>query len=92
MSAVKAIASSPAALLLLAGPAGAVTVKNTRGKEITNGINYGSQGKVAKVPAGKSLSLDCKEGCGVTGPWSFSWMAKGSDTFTTNGKDLVDVG
>lgn len=45
MSAVKAIASTPAALLLLAGPAGAVTVKNTSGKEITIGINYGSQGR-----------------------------------------------
>ncbi len=75
-----------------------MTVKNTSGKEITIGINYGCQAKVAKVPAGnkvpagKSLSFDCKEGCGVTGPWSFLWMAKGSDTFTTNGKDLVDVG
>ncbi len=92
MSAVKTMASSAAALLLLVGPAAAVTVKNTSSKEVTIGIDYGSQAKVAKVPAGKSLSFDCNEGCGVTGPWSFSWMAKGNDTFTPNGKDLIDVG
>ena len=64
MSAVKAIASSPAALLLLAGPAGAVTVKNTSGKEITIGINYGSQAKVAKVLRASRWASTVKRGAG----------------------------
>jgi hypothetical protein len=89
MSPTKTLASSAVALLLVAGPAAAVTVKNTSGKEISIGVDYGSKEQVKKIGAGQSTSFDCKDDCGVTGPWGFSWMAKGSDTMSTNGKSLV---
>jgi len=78
-----------AALLLIAGPAAAVTVKNTSNAEITVGVDWGSKEKVETVPAGKSVTFECKEGCGVSGPWSFFWMASGDDEITTDGKSLV---
>jgi mevalonate pyrophosphate decarboxylase len=81
-----------AALALLAGPAAAVTVKNTSKAEVSIGIDWGNKEKAEKIPAGKSVSFECKDGCGVTGPWAFSWMAKGDDTITTDGKSLVTVG
>jgi len=89
MSALRTLTSSAVALLVLAGPAAAVTVKNTSGKQISIGIDYGSKEQVKKVGAGQSATFDCKNGCGVTGPWGFSWMTKGSDTISTNGKSLV---
>lgn len=91
MSLFKTLTSSAATLALLAGPAAAVTVKNTSAKEVSIGIDYGNKEEVKKIPAGKSVTFACKDGCGVTGPWSFSWMAKGDDTFNTDGKSLVTV-
>jgi len=89
MSAFKTLTSSAVALLLLAGPAAAVTVKNTSGKQISIGIDYGPKEQVKKVAAGQSATFDCNQGCGVSGPWGYSWMAKGSDTMSTNGMSLV---
>jgi hypothetical protein len=89
MSAFKTLASSAAALLLLAGPAAAVTVNNNASKEISIGVDYGNKQEVKKVPAGKSVTFECKDDCGVTGPWGFSWMAKGDQTIATNGKSLI---
>jgi len=80
-----------AALFLVTAPAGAATVKNTSDGEITIGIDYGNTEKVEQVPAGKSVKLDCKEGCGVTGPWGFSWMVAEGDTVSTDGSSLVTV-
>ncbi|MFZ1988144.1 MAG: hypothetical protein WAW96_00090, partial [Alphaproteobacteria bacterium] len=81
--------SAITAFLLIAGPAAAVTVKNTSSAEISIGVDWGSKEKVETIPAGKSVSFECKDGCGVSGPWSFSWMAKGDDTITTDGTSLV---
>jgi hypothetical protein len=89
MSIIKTLTSSAVALLILAGPAAAVTVKNTSGKEISIGIDHGAKEQVEKIAAGKSATFDCKDDCGVTGPWGFSWMASGDDTMSTNGKRLV---
>ncbi len=89
MSAFKTLTSSAVALLLLAGPAAAVTVKNTSGKQISIGVDYGAKSQVKKVAAGQSATFDCKNGCGVTGPWGYSWMASGNDTMSTNGKSLI---
>jgi len=89
MSTFKTLMSSAVALLLLAGPAAAVTVKNTSGKQISIGVDYGNKQEVKKIGAGKSLSFDCKDDCGVTGPWGYSWMAAGNDTMNTNGKSLI---
>jgi hypothetical protein len=79
------------AFLLMAGPAAAVTVKNTSNAEITIGIDWSSKEKVETVPAGKSVTVECKDGCGVTGPWGFSWMVAEGDTITTDGSSLVTV-
>jgi hypothetical protein len=80
-----------AAFVAIAGPAAAVTVKNTSSADITIGIDYGSKEKVETVPAGKSVTFECKDGCGVSGPWSFSWKASGDDVITTDGQSLVTV-
>jgi hypothetical protein len=90
MSIFKTVTSSAVALLILAGPAAAVTVKNTSGKEISIGVDYGTKQQVKTIAAGKSATFDCKNDCGVTGPWGYSWMASGDDTMTTNGKSLIN--
>jgi hypothetical protein len=51
----------------------------------------GSSEKVETIGAGKSVEIDCEDGGGVTGPWGFSWMAKGNDTITSDGTALVTV-
>lgn len=79
------------ALLMIAGPAAAVTVKNTSSAEISIGIDTGNSESTKKIAAGKSAKIDCPDGCGVTGPWGFSWMASGDDVITTDGKSLVTV-
>jgi hypothetical protein len=79
------------ALALLATPAAAITVKNSSAGEITIGIDMGDKEKVETVAAGKSVKFDCKGGCGVTGPWGFSWMASGDDEIETDGTALVTV-
>jgi hypothetical protein len=91
MSALRILTSTVVAVVMLAGPAAAVTVKNTSGKEISIGIDYGPKEKVVHIGAGKSTTFDCKDQCGVSGPWGFSWMASGNDTMTTNGKSLINV-
>ena len=91
MISVKSISSSCAVLLLLTTAASAVTVKNTSGKEITIGVDKGNEETTQKIGAGKSVQLDCQEQCGVTGPWGFSWMAKGDSTISSDGQSLVNV-
>jgi hypothetical protein len=88
---LKIFASSALALAMLTGSAAAVTVTNNSDEEIKIGVDRGSSEKVETIGAGKSAKLDCKDQCGVTGPWGFSWMAKGDDTIKTNGKSLVTV-
>ena len=88
----KTLASSTAALLLLTGSAAAVTVTNTGSNEITIGVDFGNTEEIKKVPASKSVKLDCKDGCGVTGPWGFSWLAQPGETFTTDGKSMIASG
>ena len=80
------------ALVFAAGQATAATVKNTGGSEFSIGVDMGNSEETKTVGAGKSVKLDCPDGCGVTGPWGFSWMAKGDDVIPTNGKSLVTVG
>jgi hypothetical protein len=87
----KLIASSCAALLFLTSAASAVTVKNTSDKEITIGVDMGNEEKTQTIGAGESAQLDCKQQCGVTGPWGFSWMAKGDATMSSDGQSLINV-
>jgi hypothetical protein len=79
------------ALFLIAGPAAAATVKNTSGSEITIGVDLGNQERTETIGAGKSAKLDCPDGCGVTGPWGFSWMVSEGDTVSTDGSSMVTV-
>lgn len=80
-----------AALFAMVAPAGAVTVKNASAGEITIGIDYGDSEKIETIAAGKSVKFECKELCGVTGPWGFSWKVQGDDTITSDGHSLVTV-
>ncbi len=84
-------AATAAFALALTGTASAVTVKNTSSGEFTIGVDLGSEEKIETIAAGKEVKLDCKDGCGVTGPWGFSWMAKGDDVISSNGQSLVSV-
>src|SRR5262245_10793422 len=84
-------AAAAALTLAIAGPAAAVTIKNTSAGEFTVGVDMGNEEKVETIAAGKDVKVDCKEGCGITGPWGFSWFAKTGDTITSNGQSLVTV-
>ncbi|MBC7832882.1 MAG: hypothetical protein H7Y62_12785 [Hyphomicrobium sp.] len=88
---VLSAAAAAALVLAIASPAFAVTVKNTSSGEFTVGVDLGNEEKVETIAAGKEVKLDCKDGCGVTGPWGFSWMAKGDDVISSNGEALVTV-
>ena len=91
MTNVKTIAGSCAVLLLLSTAASAVTVKNTSDAEVSIGIDRGNEENVQKIAPGESTQVECKELCGLTGPWGFSWMAKGDTTISTNGQSLISV-
>ena len=82
-------AAAAAFALALTGTASAVTVKNTSSGEFTIGVDLGNEEKVETIAAGKEVKVDCKNGCGITGPWGFSWMAKSGDTIASNGQSLV---
>jgi hypothetical protein len=43
------------------------------------------------VPAGKSAAVTdvCVEGCGVTGPWGYSYMARSADSLSVKGNFLT---
>ncbi len=57
----------------------------------TIGVDYGSKEKVETIPAGKDVKFDCNDGCGVTGPWGFSWKVKGDDVISSSGQSLISV-
>lgn len=88
MTTIKCLAAVIAAVLFTA-PAYAVTVENKSAGAIKIGIDYGAKEEVKDIEANKSVKFDCPEGCGVTGPWGFSWMAQGDDVITTDGSSLV---
>jgi hypothetical protein len=70
-----------AAGALLATPAAALTIENQDKAELKVGIDEGNVEHVESIAAGKTgdLTAKCKEGCGLTGPWGFSWMAQPGD-------------
>ncbi len=65
------------AATLIAAPALALTVENQDKAELKVGIDEGDKEHVETIAAGKTgdLSAKCKDGCGLTGPCGFSWMA-----------------
>jgi hypothetical protein len=80
MSSIQASAIALAAALL-ASPALALTIENQDKAELKVGIDQGNTELVETIAAGKTgdLSAKCKDGCGLTGPWGFSWMAAPGD-------------
>jgi hypothetical protein len=72
------------AAALIAAPASALTIENQDKAELKVGIDEGNVEHVESIAAGKTgdLSAKCKDGCGLTGPWGFSWMAKPGDKLT----------
>lgn len=89
MTIIKGLVSAIAALIVITAPAYAVSVENKGGDAIKIGIDYGAKEEVKDVAAKKSVTFECPEGCGVTGPWGFSWMAQGDDVIETDGSRLV---
>lgn len=85
MSFIKASLLAVAAALL-AVPASALTIENRDKAELKVGIDEGDTQHVETIAGGKTgdLSAKCKAGCGLTGPWGFSWMAKPGDQLVFN--------
>lgn len=81
MKFMKASALAVAAALISA-PAMALSIENQDADELTFGIDEGETEHVEKVAAGQTgdFSDKCKDGCGLTGPWGFSWMANAGDS------------
>lgn len=80
-----------ATALLAATPGLALTVTNRDSKEHSIGLDMGGKESVHKIAPGQSMTFkdECKDGCGVTGPWDFSKMAKPGDSITIDGKSLI---
>lgn len=90
---MKHIAATVIALSLMISAASALTITNKSTKEHTIGVDLGDKERVEKIAAGKSVKLnDCQEGCGITGPWSFSRMAKTGEDFAFDDKGIVAAG
>lgn len=83
---MKVIKASTFAIVaaLLSAPAMALTIENQDAEELTFGIDEGETEHVETIAAGESgdFSAKCENGCGLTGPWSFSWMAAPGDNLT----------
>lgn len=81
MKVMKASALTLAAMLF-AAPAMALTIENQDAEELKFGIDEGNTEHVETVAAGATgdFTDKCKDGCGLTGPWGFSWMAEPGDT------------
>lgn len=90
---MKVIAPAVAALLVTSTAASALTVTNNGSNEITIGLDMGNKESVHKIAPGKSAEFksECKDGCGVTGPWGYSKVAGTGDKIETDGKPLVTV-
>jgi len=84
MSVMKVHNAVLATAILFVTPAAALTIANNDASELKFGIDEGNVEHVGSVAAGKSgdFSAKCKEGCGLTGPWGFSWMAQPGDKLT----------
>lgn len=90
----KTILAGLAVLLVSTTAASALTVTNKSQKEITIGVDEGDKSTVHKIAAGQTLTLktECNDGCGLTGPWNFSWKAKTGDSIETDGTCLTCAG
>jgi len=80
---LKTVVGSVLALGLMASSASALVVTNKDKADHKIGIDMGHNERVETIAAGKTLDLskDCVDGCGLTGPWGYSWMAKTGEDF-----------
>lgn len=90
-SATRVLATAVLATGLAASSAAALTITNKDSKEHTIGLDMGNKESVHAIPAGGSVTFksECNEGCGVTGPWGFSRMAKTGEDFAFQGDKLI---
>ena len=90
----KSVMLAALALALSASSASALTITNKGKSDHRIGIDMGDKERVETIAAGKSLSLksECNDGCGFTGPWSFSWMAKTGENFAFDDKTILPGG
>ena len=87
---IKVASIAALAMFASAGVAHALTVSNTGDKAYSIGIDMGNKEMTKDVAAGNSVKIDgCASGCGVTGPWGYSWWANAGDTIKSDGKPLV---
>lgn len=91
VSATGALATLALATALSAAPALALTITSNDAQEQTIGLDMGNTESVHAIKPGGSVTFksECDEGCGVTGPWGYSWMAKTGEDFSFKGKELV---
>lgn len=91
MGSITSILAAAVVTVALTAPASALTITNKDSKEHTIGVDMGDKEAVHKVPAGGTVSFkdECKDGCGFTGPWNHSWMAKTGADFSFDGKGII---
>ena len=91
MSLMTRAVTALAVLSLAAIPVAALTIKNTSSKDVSVGVDNGSDEAVYQIPAGASVdvSQDCSSNCAVTGPWGYSRLLGQTDTLETDGGSLV---
>lgn len=88
---LKTIAAGLALIALPLASASALTITNKDSKEHTIGLDMGDKESVHKIPGGGSVTFkdECKDACGVTGPWDFSVMLKTGDKWEFDGRSLI---
>lgn len=93
MSLTTRVVTAIAVLSVAAIPVAALTIKNTSSKEISVGVDNGTDEAVYQVPAGGSVEVkqDCNSDCAVTGPWGYSRLLEQNATVATDGTPTVTV-
>lgn len=88
------VSAAFAVLLFTVGTASALTIANHDSRVLTVGIDEGAKEHVEKIDPGKTVTLtkECVDGCGLSGPWGFSWMAKSGDQLVYDKGQLAQGG
>lgn len=91
---LKQLTASILALAMSAGAASALVVTNAASEDHKIGIDMGQEERVETIAAGKSVDLSesCQNGCGLTGPWGYSYMAKTGEDFSFNAEGITKSG
>lgn len=87
MTSIKSTMTLFGALMLATSPAWAITVTNQAKQEHTLTVDLGATENDHKVAAGKSLNVDCPDGCALrlrSGPAGYDRMADKGDKLVIN--------